>query len=269
MSARRGERLGLSFALGLPLLVLLAVPTLALLAALAREGLGSGLASPQFRAALFTSLRTSTLALALIVGFGTPFAWWLARREGRLARVLDGLTQLPIVMPPAVVGLALLLALGTQSPLGAWLDARGWSPAFRSSAVVLAQVVVASPFYLGGARASFRRIDRRMLDVAATLGATPGQVFLRVTLPLALPGLAAAAAMAWARALGEFGATLIFAGNLPGRTQTMPLAIWETFDVDLDLALAASALLALVGALTLWLLRGLEGRGERMRGGSR
>jgi molybdate transport system permease protein len=160
-------------------------------------------------------------------------------------------------MPPAVAGVALLLAFGRLGLTGRLL---GTSLSFTTAAVVMAQVFVAAPFYVGSAAAAFRRIDERLLTVARTLGASPAGVFFRVAVPLAAPGLAAGAAMSWARALGEFGATLMFAGNLTGRTQTLTLAVYTTFEGDLHAAQSISLVMVAVAFALLLVLSIREGR---------
>jgi molybdate transport system permease protein len=195
-------------------------------------------------AAIRLSLCTSSIALLVIVGLGTPLAYLLARASFRGAHVIDALVDLPIVLPPAVAGLALLLAFGRTGVVGRWLNAAGISIGFTPTAVVLAQLFVAAPFFVRAAKAGFTRIDRTLEDAAADLGAPPRTVFRTMTLPLAMPSLIAGAIIAWARALGEFGATIMFAGNLPGVTQTMPLAIYGRFGAgDLPAALALSLVL--------------------------
>ncbi len=206
------------------------------------------------RQALVLSLATATAALAVIVALGTPLAYLLARRPFRGARLVETLVDLPIVLPPAVAGIALLMAFGRRGVIGQWLDQVGITIGFTSVAVVFAQVFVAAPFFVRAARGGFAHVAPDLERAAAGLGATPGTVFRRVTLPLARPGLAAGAVLAWARALGEFGATIMFAGNLPGTTQTMPLAIYGRFGAGdlgsallLSLVLLAASLLVLLG----------------------
>jgi molybdate transport system permease protein len=167
------------------------------------------------------------------------------------------------VLPPAVAGVALLLAFGRMGLVGRWLATLGWTIPFTTSAVVMAEVFVSAPFFLQAATSAFRRIDESQLTVARTLGASPARVFFRIAVPLAAPGLIAGAAMSWARALGEFGATLMFAGNLQGETQTLTLAVYTTFESDMRAAQAISLVLvvvafALLYALTLKTGRGLE-----------
>ena len=233
---------------GLPLLLLLALPLIGLIFGAPLTELGAGFAHPLFAPALALSLRTSIASLLLILIFGTPLAWWLARSPQRSGWNL--LIDLPMVLPPAVVGLSLLLVFGRQ---GLFSGAGGL--AFSSIAVVLAQTIVAAPFYLQSASAAFRNIDADLLLVARSLGADSKGAFLRVALPLALPGLISGAALAWARALGEFGATLFFAGNLAGVSQTMPLAIYTALETDLRAALALALMLAAAALVLLAALR--------------
>ncbi len=207
------------------------------------------------RDALRVSLETSAIAHAAVLLIGTPAAYLLARRRFHGRSVLLTLIELPLVLPPAVAGIALLAAFGRAGLLGGGLDALGVQIPFTQAAVVLAVAFVESPFYFRGAIAAFEAVDGTLVDAARTLGATPGRVFLRVALPLAAGGLGAASALALARGLGEFGATIIFAGSLQGVTQTLPLAIYAQFEQDFDTALAISALFIVVGALLLITLK--------------
>jgi molybdate transport system permease protein len=233
---------------GLPLVLLLCLPALGLVTAFSPALLLEKMGDPLVRSALALSLRSSALSLTLILLFGTPLAWWLAQRPERSASSL--LIDLPMVLPPAVTGLALLMVFGAQGLLSG-----AGSVAFSFAAVVIAQTVVAAPFYLQAAAASLRSIDQQQLLAAQSLGSAPIAVFMRVALPLALPGLVNGAALAWARALGEFGATLLFAGNLPGRSQTMPLAIYSTLQSDVSAALALAFILAFMALALLLALR--------------
>ena len=237
------------------MLVLLVLPLLALALASSPSDLASGVRSPLFGPALWLSARTTALSLAIVVLTGTPLAWWLASTAGRGARVAEALVDLPIVIPPAVVGIALLETFGRSGLFGPILVGAGIQVPFTPLAVVLAQVVVAAPFYVQAAAAAFRRVEPDLLLVARTLGQSPRGAFLRVAAPIALPGLVGGAALAWARALGEFGATLLFAGNLPGTTQTMPLAIYMALESDVRVAVALSLVLAAVSVLLLFVLR--------------
>jgi molybdate transport system permease protein len=205
--------------------------------------------------ALRLSLETTAIAIVLVVLGGTPLAWWLARSKWRSAKWLETLLQLPVVIPPAVGGIALLLAFGRRGLFGGWLERMGFSPSFSTVAVVMAQVFVSAPFYLQAAVLAFGRLDESLMAVARTLGASPPRLFFRVALPLAKPALIGGAAMSWARALGEFGATLMFAGNMTGRTQTLPLAIYTALEIDVRTAQALSLLLVLFAFGLLLFLR--------------
>jgi molybdate transport system permease protein len=212
------------------------------------EQLGSDVAVDAF----VVTLKTNLVAQAFILGIGTPAAYLLATRRFRGRALALTLIELPLVLPPAVAGIGLLAAFGTQGLLGEELDALGLDIAFTEVAVVLAVTFVASPFYVRPAVAAFEAVDRTLLDASRTLGAGPARTFARVALPLAAGGLGAGAALAFARGLGEFGATIMFAGSLQGVTQTLSLAIYEQFDVAFDIALSISAsLVVFSGALLL------------------
>jgi molybdate transport system permease protein len=235
------------------LLVLLALPIAALIGSTGPEALLAGLRNPLVAPALRVSAITSASAVAAIVLLGTPLAWILARTHGRTVRAVEALVQLPVVVPPAVAGVAMLLAFGRRGLLGG--VAHGASLAFTPVAVVLAQVFVAAPFYVQAAASAFRGVDDNLLLVARTLGASRARAFFRVVLPLSAQGLAGGAALAWARALGEFGATLMFAGNLTGRTQTLPLAIYTALEDDVRAAQALSLVLVAAAAALLFVVR--------------
>jgi molybdate transport system permease protein len=211
----------------------------------------SALGSDAALHALRVTVETNAVALALILGFGTPTAYWAATQRGGLRDLVVTCIELPLVLPPAVAGIGLLVAFGRAGLLGGTVDALGIDIAFTKVAVILAVTFVASPFYIRTAVAAFEGIDDTLPAAARTLGAGRGRVFLRVMLPLARGGLAAGAALAFARGIGEFGATIMFAGSLEGVTQTLSLAIYEQFDVDFDVALAISALLIVISALVL------------------
>jgi molybdate transport system permease protein len=202
--------------------------------------------------ALVVTAKTNLIAQLLILGIGTPAAYLLATRRFPGRSVALTLIELPLVLPPAVGGIGLLSAFGTQGLLGEEVTALGLDIAFTQVAVVLAVTFVASPFYVRPAVAAFEAVDATLLDASRTLGAGPARTFARVALPLAAGGLSAGAALAFARGLGEFGATIMFAGSLQGVTQTLSLAIYEQFDVAFDIALSVSAFLVVVsGALLL------------------
>ncbi|MCA9692932.1 MAG: molybdate ABC transporter permease subunit [Myxococcales bacterium] len=215
----------------------------------------AGARDPRFVQALWLSARTTAVSLVIVVATGTPLAWWIASSRARAVRAVELLVDLPIVIPPAVVGVALLQAFGRKGLLGPALDALGVGLPFTTAAVVTAQIVVSAPFYVQTAAGAFRKVELDTLVVARTLGASPSAAFFRVAIPIALPGLLGGAALAWARSLGEFGATLLFAGNLPGVTQTMPLAIYMALESDVRVALALSLALAAAAAALLLALR--------------
>ena len=243
-------------------MVFLALPLLAIfLKVLPQEGLWQTLRQPLVVDALRLSTLTSLGSLLLAILFGTPVAYLLARHHFRGAGLVETLLDLPMVLPPTVAGVALLMTLGRRGLLGPWLQAAGLKISFTTLAVVLAQSFVSLPFYIRAAQAGFRSVDPELERVAYTLGVSPGLVFLRVTVPLAFPALLSGGVMAWARALGEFGATIMFAGNLRGSTQTMPLAIYLAMESDLPTALALSSLLILVPFSVLLLMRALLHRG--------
>ena len=240
---------GLAF-LGLPVLALL------LRAVDARDVLEVSKTRETLREALALSLITSLIAMAFAIALGTPLAWWLARSRSPGVRIIDALVDLPIILPPAVAGIALLAAFGRRGLLGEHLDSWGISIGFSTTAVIIAQAFVASPFYIRSARAGFLQVEPSLEESAADLGASPLRVFWRVTLPLCRNSIVAGAVLAWARALGEFGATIMFAGNRQGVTQTMPLAIYERFGAgDLRAALVLSGLLLVVSVVFLVVVR--------------
>ncbi|HWV34931.1 MAG TPA: ABC transporter permease [Thermomicrobiales bacterium] len=241
-------------------LILLTLPTAALAwrAFQARAAIDTPRTREVLGDALVLSLGSSLVALAAIVLLGTPIAYTLARASAtsRGAKLLDALIDLPIILPPAVAGIALLTAFGRRGILGSWLNDLGITIGFTTTAVVIAQVFVSAPFYIRTARAGFLRVERSLEEAAADLGASPMRVFFRVTLPLCRSSLIAGAILAWARALGEFGATIMFAGNRQGVTQTMPLAIYERFGAgDLNAALILSAVLLMTSIVFLVLVR--------------
>lgn len=206
--------------------------------------------------ALALSLWSSSIALIAIVVFGTPLAYVLARHRSRSMRLLDALVDLPIILPPAVAGIALLTAFGRRGVFGEWLDKAGITIGFSTTAVIIAQIFVSAPFFIRTARSGFIRVERSLEEAAADLGATPIRVFFLITLPLCRSSLIAGAVLAWARALGEFGATIMFAGNRQGVTQTMPLAIYERFGAgDLSSALVLSSVLMAISVVFLVAVR--------------
>ena len=233
----------------------LLLPLAALVFTLRWADFVGGLRNPLLVPALRLSLLTTGTSLALVVVLGSLLAWRIARHPGRASRWMEAITQLPAVIPPAVAGVCLLLAFGRRGLLGSWLAAHGIALAFTTPAVVMAEAFVSAPFFVQAAIAAFRRVDENLLVVARTLGASPFRAFLRVGLPLAAPGLVAGSAMSWARSLGEFGATLLFAGNLTGRTQTLPLAVYTAMESDLRAAQALSLVMVAVAFALLFVLR--------------
>jgi molybdate transport system permease protein len=218
--------------------------------------------------ALWLSLKCTAASIAIILLVGTPAAYLLATRAFRGKALVVTLIELPLVLPPAVAGIALLAALGPEGILGGAIEAAGIQLSFATAGVVVALTFVSSPFYVRQAMAAFAAVDRSLLDASRTLGAPESYGFLRVMIPVAIPGLAAGTALALGRALGEFGATLMFAGSFQGITQTVPLAIYDRFSTDFDAALALSAVLVAVSAailLAVKLVRGGEALGVAPR----
>jgi molybdate transport system permease protein len=231
--------------------VFLALPMVAILVNTSPGALLDSLGDGESLDALRLSLETSAVALVLIVVVGTPAAYLLATRSFRGRTLVVTVLELPLVLPPAVAGIALLAALGPKGILGSALADAGVELVLATAGVVFALTFVASPFYLRQAQAAFAAVDPTLLAAARTLGAGEARAFVRVAIPLARGGLAAGAALAWGRALGEFGATLMFAGSLRGVTQTAPLAIYDRFATDFPAALALSAVLLAVSAAVL------------------
>ena len=260
--------LGLT-AMTLPLVIFLALPVVALIArAMLGGGLERALGSQVVLDALALSLATTAVSLGLTLALGTPLAYVLARRSFRGSSIVEAIVDLPIVLPPSVAGLALLLVLGRRGVLGGALDVVGISIPFTTVAVILAQTFVAAPFFIRSARAGIAAVDRDIEDAARVDGASERDVFRWVTAPLAGAALAAGAVMSWSRALGEFGATIMFAGNIEGRTQTLPLVVYSEFGGgDLDASIAAAAILVLAAFGVLVSVRVLHwGRALDIRG---
>ncbi len=263
--AARRSRLDLMDAFLLPgaaFALFVVVPLAALVYRAAQTGqLWESVQKPIVREALRVSLVTSTLTLAVAIAFGTPLAYALARYRFPGKRVVDTLVDLPIVLPPVVAGVALLMAFGRRGVFGPELRAAGIDLAFTTAAVVIAQIFVSAPFYIRATKAGFQSVDVRLEQIAYTLGASRLRTFFRVTLPLALPALFGGVVLCWARALSEFGATMMFAGNFRGSTQTMPLAIMTAMESDLFAALAIAVILLAVSFVVLFLFH-LVGRDE-------
>jgi molybdate transport system permease protein len=232
-------------------LTFLCLPLLAIFLRVSPETLVRQLGSDVAIDALVVSFKTSLIAHVFILGVGTPAAYVLATRRFRGRRLVIALVELPLVLPPAVAGLALLAVLGQRGLLGETLDTFGIRVPLTQAAVVLAVVFVASPFYLRQAIAAFEAVDPNLLEAARTLGVHRLEAFRRVALPLAAGGLGAGSALAWARGLGEFGATIMFAGSLQGVTQTLPLAVYGQLADDFEVALAIGAFLVVVSGAVL------------------
>lgn len=260
-SSNRLSRPGIAlFWSAVPMILFLTLPLLALIWRTELTDIITHLAQPVARRAIVLSLWTSATATLLSVLLGTPLAVLMTRRQFRGRRALDTLIDLPTVLPPAVAGLALLMAFGRRGMLGQGLSVAGIEIAFTSLAVILAQLFVASPYYIRAAIGGLSRSAVALEEAAALDGADGRQIFRFVTVPLARASLLGGLVMTWARALGDFGATILFAGNYPGRTQTMPLAIYIGFELDLDVALALSVVLMATAFAILLLVKWLLGR---------
>jgi molybdate transport system permease protein len=240
-------------------LTFLTLPVVAIFTNSSPADLIDSLDEPGALDALWLSLRTTAAALAIILVVGTPAAYLLATRSFRGKALVVTLVELPLVLPPAVAGIALLAAVGPSGILGGAVDAAGIELTLETAGVVVALTFVASPFYVRQAMAAFASVDRTLLDASRTLGASEARGFLRVMIPTALPGLAAGTALALGRALGEFGATLMFAGSFQGITQTVPLAIYDRFSTNFESALALSAVLVAISAAILLSVKFVQG----------
>ena len=247
--------------LGLPVALLV-------VRALFGGSLAAALGSGPVIDALVLSLVTTAISLTLTIALATPLAHLLARRRFRGASIVETIVDLPIVLPPSVAGLALLLAFGRRGILGEPLAGLGIELPFTTMAVIVAQMFVSAPFFIRAARAGFLGVDRHYEDAARVDGASERQLTWAITLPLAAPALASGIVMTWARALGEFGATIMFAGNFEGRTQTLPLVVYGEFQAgDVDASVAAAAILVLAAFGVLLAVRGLRwGRALDLRG---
>lgn len=250
----------LFLALAALLALFLALPLLALALRALPLGLAAWIA-PATLQALQLSLMTATTAALLAVGIGTPVAYLLARSDFHGKALIDTLIDVPMVLPPSVAGIALLMAFGRRGLLGPALSVMGIELPFTTAAVVIAEAFVAAPFYVRAAKAGFAAVDRKYEQMSALLGVSPRRTFFRITLPLAAPSLFGGLLMTWARALGEFGATIMFAGNFPGRTQTMPLAIYAGLESNLDSALALALALVVVSFGILFAVRRVTPQG--------
>lgn len=239
------------------LLALLALPVLALLWRAGTEGMLSLIAEPSALSALRLSLLTSTLSVMIAIITGAPLAFVLARRKFAGKAFMELVIDLPVVLPPSVAGIALLIAFGRQGVFGSWLSSLGITIPFTTTAVVLAQTFVSAPLFVRAARIGFAEIEHQIVEAAYVEGSNEWQLFRYLMFPLAGRALLGGAILAWTRAIGEFGATILFAGNLEGVTQTMPLAIYLGLERSLGIALALSTVLVFASFLLLLLTRRL------------
>lgn len=247
----------LFFLLSIPLLLFFFLPILSIFIKTPFNSIREYLLEENAIKAISLSLFTSFISTLLTLAFGTPVAYFLSIKRNRLYQVVDTLVDLPTVLPPSVAGVALLMAFGRKGIFAGWLAQYGINIPFTTIAVIMAQIFIASPFYIKAAMISFSGINKELTQAAALDGANRWQIFLTIVLPLSWMGMISGCVMTWARALGEFGATIIFAGNFPGRTQTMPLAIYIGFEIDLNVALTLSIILITFSFLTLILVKGL------------
>jgi molybdate transport system permease protein len=242
--------------LAFPFILFIAIPLLAMFLRLSPGDFWQNLRQDQVLTAIRISLVTSISTVGITILLGTPVAYLLARRRTRLNRFIDTLIDLPTLLPPAVAGVALLMAFGRRGILGVWLAALGISLPFTTPAVIMAQTFIAAPLYIKAVTLGFDAVDCELRKAAALDGANRWQTFRYVMFPMARTSILSGSVMTWARAMGEFGATIIFAGNFPGRTQTMPLAIYLGFEIDMNVALTLSVILICFAFLTLILIKG-------------
>jgi molybdate transport system permease protein len=241
------------------------LPLLSLVVWTVSEDSWRAMASPVAVDALLLSIRTTAMTMAVLLLVGTPAAYILARVDFRGSRIINTLIDIPAVLPPSAAGIALLLAFGRFGLVGKYLDVFGVTLSFTTAAVVMAEIFVAAPFYVRQAATGFGAVDRTVEEAALVDGASRTAVFFKVTVPLALPALVAGALTAWARALGEFGATVIFAGSFRGITQTIPLAIFAEFQSDIDAAVALSVLVLGFAFVVILAVRYLTARSTEYR----
>ena len=231
------------------------LPVVAILVKAAQQkGLFASLLSDTTIQALQLSLVTSIISIVIVVIIGTPFALLLARKDSLVLKFIDSLVELPIILPPIVPGVAMLMAFGRQGILGPVLSSVGITLPFTTGAVICAQIFVAAPFYIRAAKLGFQSVSTDYEDVSQTLGVSPWQTFWKLTIPLASPSILSGLALAWARAISEFGATIMFAGNLTGKTQTMPLAILTAMESDIGASLGLSVILLFASIIVLIIL---------------
>jgi molybdate transport system permease protein len=243
------------YLLSIPLLLFFLLPILAIFIKTPINSILVNLSERNAVKAISLSLFTSSITALITIIFGTPVAYLLSQKKTRIFRVVDTLVDLPTVLPPAVAGVALLMAFGRKGIFSSWLTAYGISIPFTTIAVIMAQTFIASPLFIKSATISFSGINNELKQAAALDGASRWQIFRYIVLPLSWMGMLSGCVMTWARALGEFGATIIFAGNFPGRTQTMPLAIYIGFEIELNVALTLSIILITISFLTLIIVK--------------
>lgn len=243
--------------LSLPMLLFFLLPILAIFIKTPFDSLVTNLREENAAKAIGLSLFTAFTTTAITVAFGTPVAYLLSQKKSRIYRVVDTLVDLPTVLPPAVAGVALLMAFGRKGIFASWLTQYGISIPFTTIAVIMAQTFIAAPLFIKSAMISFSGIEKELKQAAALDGANRWQIFRYIVLPLSWMGMLSGCVMTWARALGEFGATIIFAGNFPGRTQTMPLAIYIGFEIELNVALTLSVILITFSFITLVIVKNL------------
>jgi len=242
--------------LAIPLLAFLTLPLITMFVKVSWQDIWDSLHQRQVLQAINLSLATSLGTTLITLIFGTPVAYLLTQRRSRFYRFIDTLIDLPTVLPPSVAGVALLMTFGRRGLLGGWLEVAGISIPFTAVAVIMAQTFVACPFYIRAAAIGFSAIDTELKQACALDGASHWETFRLLILPLSWMALLSGSVMTWARALGEFGATILFAGNFPGRTQTMPLAIYTGFEIDLQVALTLSIIMISLSFLTIIVVKG-------------
>ncbi len=246
----------------LPLLLFFLVPLIVLIFQTNPARILTSLQDPAVYLALWISVKTTLISLVFILLFGTPLAFLLGRYSFRYKAILDSLIDLPTVLPPSVAGLALLMTCGRNGPFGTLLEQLHISLAFTQAAVVMAQIFIAAPYYVRSASIGFRGIDNEYIQAAQLDGADRWMILRYLVVPLAGSALISGGLMSWARALGEFGATILFAGNFLGRTQTMPLAIYLGFESNLDVALTLSVILVIISFVSLAVVKAIAARNE-------
>ncbi len=239
----------------LPLILLITVPIVMLFTRTSLWDLVANIGLKTVLQAISVSMKTTLVSVGLIFLLGTPLAYLMGRHKFRYKKVLDAIIDMPLVLPPSVAGLALLLTLGRRGSIGGWLDNFGIEIAFSTVAVVIAQIFIAAPFFVRAASLGFAAVDEEIEQAAKLDGASSWQIFKFLIVPLSKIALLSGLMMSWARALGEFGATIIFAGSFPGRTQTMPIAIYLGFERNLESALTISVILVVISFISLLMIK--------------